>query len=64
MDRVSAQTRSRMMAAIRSKDTSPELAVRSLLHRMGLRFRLHSRDLPGTPDIVLKKHRTIIFVHG
>lgn len=56
--------RSRNMAAIRGRDTSPELRVRSLLHRLGYRFRLHRRDLPGSPDIVLPRHRTVVFVHG
>lgn len=52
------------MARIGSKNTAPELVVRRLLHEMGYRFRLHRRDLPGTPDIVLPKHRKAIFVHG
>ena len=52
------------MARIRGKDTQPELAVRRLLHAMGFRFRLHRRDLPGTPDIVLPGRRKAIFVHG
>ena len=52
------------MRAVRSKDTTPELAVRSLLHSLGYRYRLHRRDLPGCPDIVLPKYRTVIFVHG
>lgn len=52
------------MAAVRSSDTTPEKAVRSMLHAMGLRFRLHRRDLPGTPDIVLAKHSTVVLVHG
>lgn len=52
------------MSRIKSRDTKPELIVRSLLHRQGFRFRLHDRSLPGTPDIVLKKHKTVIFVHG
>ena len=52
------------MAQIKARDTQPELIVRSLLHRMGYRFRLHRNDLPGTPDIVLPKYRTVIFVHG
>lgn len=56
--------RSRNMAAIRGKDTSPELKIRSMLHRLGYRFRLHRRELPGSPDIVLPKHRTVVFVHG
>ena len=52
------------MSRIRSKDTIPEVRVRSFLHRAGFRFRLHVKDLPGSPDIVLPKHRTAIFVHG
>lgn len=52
------------MAAIRGKDTTPELKVRRLLHSMGYRFRLHQKDLPGKPDIVLSKYRLCIFVHG
>ena len=52
------------MARIRSKHTKPEMFVRSLLHRLGYRFRLHSNKLPGTPDIVLPKYQTVIFVHG
>ncbi len=57
-------TRSRIMSAIRGHDTTPERLVRSALHRHGLRFRLHVRDLPGRPDIVLPRHRTVILVHG
>lgn len=56
--------RSRIMAGVRRTNTRPEIAVRSLLHRNGFRFRLHRRDLPGTPDIVLPRYRTAIFVHG
>ena len=52
------------MSRIRGKDTKPELRVRSQLHRMGYRFRLHRKDLPGRPDIVLPKYDTVIFVHG
>lgn len=52
------------MSRIRSKDTKPELAVRQILHRLGYRFRLHRKDLPGRPDIVLPRHRKIILVHG
>ena len=52
------------MAAIKGKNTKPEMLVRSWLHRNGFRFRLHRKDLPGTPDIVLPKYRTVIFVHG
>jgi DNA mismatch endonuclease (patch repair protein) len=56
--------RSALMARIRSRDTRPELEVRRALHARGLRFRLHRRDLPGTPDIVLPRHRLAILVHG
>jgi len=52
------------MSRIRSKDTGPELAVRRLVHGMGFRFRLHRRDLPGTPDLVFPSRRKAIFVHG
>jgi DNA mismatch endonuclease (patch repair protein) len=52
------------MSQIRGKDTKPEMVVRSLLHRMGYRFRLHGRRLPGRPDIVLSKHRMIVSVQG
>lgn len=52
------------MSRIKNRDTKPELIVRSLLHQMGYRFRLHRKDLPGKPDIVLPKHKIIIFVHG
>jgi len=64
MDIVSRSVRSRMMRGIRSSDTRPELLVRSAAHRLGLRFRLHRRDLPGTPDLVFPRHRTVVFVHG
>jgi DNA mismatch endonuclease (patch repair protein) len=57
-------SRSAMMSRIRSKDTKPEMLVRKALHRLGFRFRLHIRDLPGSPDIVLPKHRVIIQVKG
>lgn len=63
-DIVDRQTRSRMMGGIRGKDTKPEIAVRSLLHRSGFRFRLHVRELPGRPDIVLPKYRVIVNVMG
>ncbi|MBA2934995.1 DNA mismatch endonuclease Vsr [Sphingomonas sp. CGMCC 1.13654] len=58
------ETRSRIMRAVRRANTRPEIVVRRLLHRMGLRFRLHRRGLPGTPDIVLPGRHTAIFVHG
>lgn len=63
-DRFDRKTRSRIMAAIRGKNTAPELTVRRFLHRMGLRFRIHAPGLPGRPDIVFPKHRTVVFVHG
>ena len=56
--------RSWNMSRIRGKDTTPEKVVRSLLHRMGYRFRLHGKKLPGRPDVVLPKHKTVVFVHG
>ena len=59
-----SEQRSRNMSAIKSKNTKPEIAVRKLLHSMGYRFRLHRKDLPGSPDIVLPKYKTVIFVHG
>ena len=59
-----SEQRSRNMSAIKSKNTKPEIKVRKLLHSMGYRFRLHSKDLPGSPDIVLPKYKTVIFVHG
>jgi DNA mismatch endonuclease (patch repair protein) len=52
------------MAAVRSRDTAPEIMVRRAAHRLGYRFRLHRKDMPGSPDIVLPKYRTVIFVHG
>ena len=58
------EQRSRNMAAIKGRDTKPEMRVRSLLHSLGYRYRLHRKDLPGRPDIVLPKYRTAIFVHG
>jgi|SRR3989338_1397636 len=63
-DIVDAQTRSRMMAGIRGKDTKPELLVRCFLHSRGFRYRLHDKKLPGSPDIVLAKYHLAIFVHG
>jgi len=63
-DIVDAKTRSRMMAGIRGKNTTPELRLRKALHGAGFRFRLHSAKLPGRPDIVLPKFRAALFVHG
>ncbi|ATG18395.1 very short patch repair endonuclease [Ralstonia pickettii] len=64
VDVVDSATRSRMMSGIRGRNTKPEILVRSLLHRQGFRFRLHVRDLPGKPDIVLPRYHAVIFVHG
>ena len=64
MDTISPQKRSWTMAQVKSEDTTPEKIVRSALHRMGFRFRLHKKDLPGKPDIVLPKFKTVIFVNG
>lgn len=64
MDTVDTATRSRMMSGIKGKNTSPELIVRRYLHGKGYRYRLHRRDLPGSPDIVLPRLKTCIFVHG
>ena len=61
---MTSQERSRNMAAIKSKNTKPEIAVRKNLHALGYRFRLHRKDLPGKPDIVLPKYKTVIFVNG
>lgn len=63
-DIVDKQTRSRMMAGIKGKDTQPEMKVRRFLHSQGLRFRLHVRALPGKPDLCLPKHLTVIFIQG
>jgi len=64
MDMFSRQKRSSIMRRIKSADTEPEKAVRRLLHAWGYRFRLHRRDLPGCPDIVLPKFRIVLLVHG
>ena len=63
-DIVDAATRSRMMAGIQGKNTKPEMIVRKYLHSRGYRFRLHRKDLPGRPDLVLPKYMLAIFVHG
>lgn len=64
MDRLDAQRRSENMRKIRSKNTKPEIRLRSLLHRDGYRFRLHAKDLPGKPDVVFASRKKVIFVHG
>jgi DNA mismatch endonuclease (patch repair protein) len=63
-DIYSKQKRSELMSRVRSGNTKPEMLVRSALHSLGYRFRLHRKDLPGSPDVVLPKHRTAVFVHG
>ncbi|MBL8224389.1 MAG: DNA mismatch endonuclease Vsr [Chromatiales bacterium] len=63
-DIVDRATRSRMMSGIRGRDTKPELQIRRALHRQGFRYRLHAKDLPGRPDIVLPKYNAVVFVHG
>jgi DNA mismatch endonuclease (patch repair protein) len=63
-DKITVAQRSANMSRVRNKNTKPELRVRGVLHRAGYRFRLHRRDLPGSPDIVLPKWQTAIFVHG
>lgn len=64
VDRIDQETRSKTMRAIRSSNTRPELWVRSALHKAGFRFRLCKKNLPGTPDIVLRKYKAAIFVNG
>ena len=64
MDIVGAQRRSEMMAGIRSKNTRPEMVVRRIAHSLGLRFRLHRKELPGSPDLVFPRWRLAVFVHG
>lgn len=59
-----SEQRSRIMRAVKDRDTKPELAVRRLLHRMGYRYRLHRKDLLGKPDIVFGPRRRVVFVHG
>lgn len=63
-DSLTPEARSALMSRIGPRDSKPEVAVRRLLHRLGYRFRLHRRDLPGTPDIVFPSRRKVIFVHG
>ena len=64
MDTLSSERRSWNMSRIKGINTGPERIVRSILHRMGYRFSLHRKDLPGKPDITLPKHKTVVFVHG
>lgn len=64
VDRLTPERRSWLMSRVGGKDTLPELRVRKAAHALGLRFRLHRRDLPGTPDLVFPKRRLVVFVHG
>jgi DNA mismatch endonuclease, patch repair protein len=64
MEKMSRESRSRIMRAVKSKDTRPEMRVRQALHAAGLRYRLHVRSLPGTPDLVFPKYHAIVEVHG
>jgi DNA mismatch endonuclease (patch repair protein) len=64
MDTLTPIERGRRMSLVRSRDTKPEITVRKALHALGYRFRLHRRDLPGRPDVVLPRHRIALFVHG
>jgi DNA mismatch endonuclease, patch repair protein len=64
VDTLSKVERSERMSRIRGKDTKPELALRSAMHRLGFRFRLHGQKLPGRPDLVFPKYRAAVFVHG
>jgi len=64
MDIMSKEKRSWIMSRIKDKNTEPEKRIRSMLHELGYRFRLHRKDLPGRPDVVLPKYKTVIFVHG
>jgi DNA mismatch endonuclease (patch repair protein) len=64
MDTVDRQTRSKIMASVGQKDTGAKLLLRRALHKIGLRYRLHDRSLPGTPDLVLRRFGAVVFVHG
>lgn len=64
MDRITPEQRSAVMASIRSRDTKPEMLVRRVAHALGYRFRLHSRSVPGSPDLVFARLRAVVFVHG
>lgn len=64
MDRYGPEKRSAVMSTVKGRDTRPEKAVRKIAHALGFRFRLHRRDLPGTPDLVFPNRKAVIFVHG
>lgn len=63
-DNLTPQHRSWLMSRVRGRDTSPEIAVRRVAHALGYRYRLHRRDLPGSPDLVFPRRRAVVFVHG
>lgn len=63
-DNLTPEQRKKTMSRIRSRDTKPEMLVRSYLHGKGYRYRLHRRDLPGCPDLVFAQYRVVVFVHG
>lgn len=63
-DRLTPEHRSWLMSRVRGRDTTPEMVVRRIAHSLGYRFRLHRRDLPGSPDLVFPKHHAVVFVHG
>ena len=63
-EKISPETRSKIMSRIKGKNTSPEVKVRSFLHKMGFRYRLHKKNLPGVPDLTLTKYKAVIFIHG
>jgi len=62
--KITQERRSHIMASIKGRNTKPEMAVRQFLHRSGLRYGLHAKDLPGSPDLVFRSRRTVLFVHG
>ncbi len=64
MDTVDKTVRSRIMASVRQRDTGPEMRLRRALHRLGLRYRVHDRKLPGSPDLVFPRFHAVLFVHG
>lgn len=64
MDTVDKKTRSRIMASVGQRDTGPEMRLRSALHRIGFRYRVNDRHLPGSPDLVFPRFKAVIFVHG
>ena len=64
MDKLTKTQRGKLMASIRTRNTTPEIAVRKIIHGMGYRYRLHARELPGRPDIVFRSKSKVIFVHG